>query len=226
MPILSKPRPHTLYLCGSLLAAACSASFADEHGHMAQHGSHEHGAARLTIATTDAGLEITLESPAANLFGFEHKASSDEEHHVVHEIVEKLKDGSTLFTVDKGASCSLDGADVESSLVAHHDEVKHDAEHDKQADHSSHNDEKHDDHDEKAHDDHDHDNHDDAGGTSHSDVEATWTFHCEKPDAISAVSTQLFGTFPDGFEHIVVEWINADQAGRMELEKDGRVELK
>ena len=48
----------------------------DEHE---EHGSHEHGAAQLTIAVGDGELEIELETPAANVFGFEHKVTSEED---------------------------------------------------------------------------------------------------------------------------------------------------
>ena len=38
-----------------------------------QHGTHEHGKARLTMAKTETGVEVMLETPAANIFGFGHK---------------------------------------------------------------------------------------------------------------------------------------------------------
>ena len=69
----------------STCVLACT-SFAAAEKHeqdMEQHGSHEHGAARLTVATTEDGLEISLESPAANVFGLEHKANTEKEHDII-----------------------------------------------------------------------------------------------------------------------------------------------
>jgi len=217
----------------SLLASACllvcaQTVLAEKH-EMEQHGSHEHGAARLTVATTDTGLELALETPAANVFGFEHNAKTEEEHHVVHEAIETLEAGADLFSVNDAAGCSFDKAEVESNIAEKHDKDKH-------GDHDDHKDEKHDDHkdddhkDEK-HDDHkdgDHDGHKDHEGEeeSHSDVDVTWTFKCEKPAAIETVSTKLFSAFPKGFEDIDVEWITANSSGKTELKKDDTITLK
>ena len=51
---------------------------ADEHDH--EHGSlgaHEHGVGRLNAALDGQTLELELESPAMNLVGFEHAATTD-----------------------------------------------------------------------------------------------------------------------------------------------------
>ena len=107
----------------------------DDHDHeIEQHSSHEHGAARLTVATTDDGLEIALESPAANVFGFGHAAKSEEEREAVHEALEKLKDGAMLFAVNTAAACSLENASVEAPSAEHHDD-----EHDKEEKHAGKN---------------------------------------------------------------------------------------
>ena len=231
----------------SLLAGACllfsTHTVSAEKQDMEQHGSHEHGVARLTVATTDGGLEIALESPAANLFGFEHKAGTEEEHHAVHEAVEQLEAGAKLFSMNESAGCSFDNAKVESNIAATHNEEKHgDEDHDdhkgekhdghKDESHDDHKDEKHDDHKDEAHDDHKDEKHDDHAGHdneeegSHSDVDVMWTFTCEKPTEITSVSTKLFSAFPKGFEEVAVEWITPSSAGKTELKEDGTITLK
>ena len=55
---------------------------ADEHDHDHDHehgslGAHEHGVGRLNAALDGQTLELELESPAMNLVGFEHVATSD-----------------------------------------------------------------------------------------------------------------------------------------------------
>ena len=183
-------------ITGFCLLISAQTVFAEKH-EMEQHGSHEHGVARLTVATTDTGLEIALESPAANLFGFEHKAGTAKEREVVHDAIEKLEAGSNLFSMNDAAGCSFDSADVESAMTGDHD----------------------DDHKSKKHDDHDDEK-------SHSDVDVTWTFKCEQPKAIESVSTKLFSAFPNGFEELAVEWITASSAGKTELKKDDTITLK
>ncbi len=246
--------------CNYLLSVFClcvsTQVAAAEKQEMVQHGSHEHGVARLTVATTDDGLEIALESPAANLFGFEHTAKTDEEREVVHEAVEKLELGSSLFSINDVAGCAFDSAVVESGMDDDHDDHKDekhsdkkehdDHKHEKHSDKEDHDDHKHEKHsDKKEHDDHkdekhsgkeEHDDHKDEKHSdkeehddeekSHSDVDVTWAFKCEKPAAIESVSTKLFSAFPNGFEEIAVEWITASSAGKIELEKDGTITLK
>ena len=188
-------------LTGVCLFISTQLVFAEKH-ETEQHGSHEHGAARLTVATTDDGLEIALESPAANLFGFEHKAKTAEQRELVHEVTEKLEAGSKLFSMNEAAACTFDNAVVESAMEDDHKDEKH-------------GDEKHD----------EHDDHKDEE-KSHSDVEVTWTFKCKQPAAITSVSTKLFSAFPKGFEELDVEWITASSAGKTELEKDDTITLK
>jgi len=221
-------------LTGFCLLLSTQTVFAEKHERV-QHGSHEHGVARLTVATTDDGVEIALESPAANLFGFEHKAKTAEERELVHEVIEKLEAGSNLFSMNAAAACSFDNAVVESAMDDGHDDHK-DEKHDDHKD-EKHSDKKHDDHDDhksEKHEDH-HDDKDDKDDKdddhddeekSHSDVDVTWTFDCKKPAAIESVSTTLFTAFPNGFEELAVEWITASGAGKTELKKDDTITLK
>ena len=211
-------------LTGLCLFISTQVVFAEKHK-MEQHGSHEHGAARLTVATTDDGLEIALESPAANLFGFEHKAKTAEQRELVHEVTEKLEAGSNLFSMNEAAGCTFDKADVESAM----EDEKHD-DHDDDHKDEKHADNKHDDHDDdhkdEKHADKKHDDDHKDEEKSHSDVDVTWTFKCKQPAAITSVNTKLFSKFPKGFEELAVEWITTSSAGKTELEKDGTITLK
>lgn len=158
----------------------CNSAMAESHTGHTEHAAHEHGAARLTIATTDAGMEITLESPAANIFGFEHLASDDADHKTIHQAVNKLKAGETLLIADSSAACTLASVDIESAQVDAHSKEKHgDDEHDAHQDehdaheaHDEHHDDKHDDdHSDEKHADHDehHNDHDDHADEKHED---------------------------------------------------------
>lgn len=224
----------TTSIVSSLLL--CNAAMAASHSEHTQHDAHEHGVARLTIAPTDDGLEIGLESPAANLFGFEHLASTDEDHHTIHSAVETLKKGNEIFYATAAAACTQSSVEVESAQVKAHDHEKHgdeDHDHGKHEEHADHDDhdekhEKHDDHDDhdEKHEEHaDHDEHDHESGSTHNDVDVTWNFKCENPSEIKRVDIRLFSTFPKGFETISVDWISADKAGNVDLSADGMVLL-
>lgn len=84
----------------------------DDHKHeRTEHAAHEHGAARLTIVTTDSGLDITLETPAANVFGFEHTAKTDEDKQTVSAAAAKL---AAVFAPNSEANCELKDRTVEA----------------------------------------------------------------------------------------------------------------
>lgn len=107
----------TLALLASLMAAPLSA---DEHAHAAeheQHGAHEHGVATLSLATGEAGLEIMLESPAANLLGFEHTATSAADKQKLADVKLKLEAGADLFAINAEAGCALKDAEIVSALL-------------------------------------------------------------------------------------------------------------
>ena len=232
---LSKPSMrNTLSL--SVLATALflsSSVVAEHHGHdehkeghaeTEQHGAHEHGAARLTLAVTEQGLEIALESPAANLLGFEHMPSSDADKATLAAAVKTLNGADKIFLANAAAGCKAVSTDIDSALLEdeHHDD--HKDEH--KDDHDDHKDEHKDDHDD--HKDEHKDHHDDHKGESegtHNDMDVTWKFACKDISEIKQVDVKLFSAFPKGFSDLDVEWISSSSAGSVELESDGVVQL-
>jgi hypothetical protein len=114
--------PHILISTLSLVVALSSGGvYADDHKHEAEsheeHGAHEHGAATLSLATGAEGLEIMLESPAANIVGFEHAASTDEDKKKLADAKAKLEVGADLFSINPEAECTLKSAEVVSALL-------------------------------------------------------------------------------------------------------------
>lgn len=99
----------------------------DEEGHdeHEEHGSHEHGAAQLTMAVGDGELEIELETPAANVFGFEHKATSPEDKKTLNDNKGKLEQAAALFKINKEAGCEPAKTELKSALFEDHDDHKH-----------------------------------------------------------------------------------------------------
>ncbi|MEO6677900.1 MAG: DUF2796 domain-containing protein [Pseudomonas sp.] len=144
---------------------------ADEHGSL---GAHEHGVGRLNAALDGQTLELELESPAMNLVGFEHAATSDADKAKVAAAKAKLENPLALFNLPKAAGCKVATQELESPLFGD----KPDA------------DEHDDDHDEADKDGHEH-HHD------HSEIHAHYQFSCSAPGALKTLDlATIFNTFP------------------------------
>ncbi len=93
---------------GLLLCIATGPVFtaaSGEPGHEA-HGAHVHGEAQLMLATDGGLLEIMLESPVANLLGFEHNPGTATEQQAWQQQQALLKSGHWL-QLPSTAQCVL-----------------------------------------------------------------------------------------------------------------------
>ncbi len=113
------------------------AAQAHEHGHDHDHehshdslGAHEHGVASLNAALDGNLLELQLESPAMNLVGFEHAATSDADKAKVAAAKRELEQPISLFALTSG-DCKATQVELESPLFG-------DADHDHDHDHDDH----------------------------------------------------------------------------------------
>ena len=96
------------------LAIAQAAETHDhEHGSL---GAHEHGVGRLNAALDGQTLELELESPAMNLVGFEHAASTPADKAKVAAVRAQLEQPLSLFGLPKAANCVLNEQELESPL--------------------------------------------------------------------------------------------------------------
>lgn len=118
--------------------AVAHAAEVHNHDHKDEHGSlsaHEHGVGRLNAALDDQSLELELESPAMNLVGFEHVASTDKDKAKVAAVRAQLEKPLVLFSLPKAAGCVVAKQELESPLFGD----KPDADdHDKDEDHDDH----------------------------------------------------------------------------------------
>jgi len=155
--------------------AIAQAAEVHDHDHEHEHGSlgaHEHGVGRLNAALDGKTLELELESPAMNLVGFEHVASSDADKAKVAAARAQLEQPLVLFSLPKAASCVVAKQELESPLFGDKPEA--------------------DDHDEDAKDADGHEHH-----HEHSEIHAHYQFTCAKPEALKNLDlTQVFKTFP------------------------------
>jgi hypothetical protein len=150
---------------------------ADEHDHDHEHGSlgaHEHGVGRLNAVLDGQALELELDSPAMNLVGFEHLATSAADKAKVAAARKQLENPLALFNLPKAAGCMISSQELNSPLFGDKPEADHDDD---------------DDHDAK---DGAHEHHHD-----HSEIHAHYQFTCATPAALGNLDlTQVFKTFP------------------------------
>ncbi|MBK5479578.1 DUF2796 domain-containing protein [Pseudomonas sp. TH21] len=151
---------------------------ADEHDHEHEHGSlgaHEHGVGRLNAVLDGQALELELDSPAMNLVGFEHLATTAADKAKVATARKQLENPVALFNLPKSAGCVVSTQELNSPLFGDKPEVDHDDDDD--------------DHDAK---DGAHEHHHD-----HSEIHAHYQFTCATPTALSNLDlSQVFKTFP------------------------------
>lgn len=100
-----------------VVAAACLTSMgnvaAAEHDHR-EHAAHVHGEGRLTLAIEGGHVEITLDSPAESIIGFEHAPENDKEKAQLTQAIAHLRAPETLFRFDAAAQCVPQQTKVES----------------------------------------------------------------------------------------------------------------
>lgn len=135
----------------------------DDHASLAP---HEHGVATLNLALEGNTLEIELESPAMNLVGFEHPATSEADKATLAAARAQLERPLELFGIPAAAGCSVSSLAVKSPLFG-------DANHD-----------------------HDHDHDHAASGEHHehvhSDIDADYSLACTHPGALGQVDLGAF----------------------------------
>ncbi|KAA6174409.1 DUF2796 domain-containing protein [Pseudomonas marginalis] len=152
------------------------AQAADEHNHDHDHehgslGAHEHGVGRLNAVLDAKTLELELESPAMNLVGFEHLATTAADKAKVTAVRKQLEQPLALFSLPKAAGCVVSTQELESPLFGDKPEDDHD--------HAT---------DGKGAAAHDHD---------HSEIHAHYQFTCATPAALKNLDlANIFKTFP------------------------------
>lgn len=110
--------PLTLVLLLALAAGDVSAG--DGHAHeqgLRGHGAHIHGIARLNLALDGDQMHVELNSPAANVLGFEHAPSSDADHAALDQAFAALKDGAHLFGFNSDAGCTMEDVKIATPLM-------------------------------------------------------------------------------------------------------------
>ena len=175
-----------------------SSVFASENEHR-EHGAHQHGQAQLNVILEKNDLMVMLETPAMNIFGFEHEPKNEEQKKVVELAIKDIEKITPYFKTDQSAECKIVKIDVDQPFTDHEekDSDEHEAEHEK--------------HEESA----------------HSDVDIEIAFNCQQPSKLTQLDlTDLFKRFP-GFQELDAQIISNGQQNAVELTKEQTVlELK
>ena len=78
---------------------------------------HQHGVGQLNVAIQGDHVEIELETPGADIVGFEHPPRTAEQKKAVQDAATTLRNGSAIFVFPAAARCELEKTKVESGLL-------------------------------------------------------------------------------------------------------------
>ena len=176
--------------------------------------AHQHGHGFLNIAIEGKSLWIELETPGADIVGFEHPARSDEDKAAITDAKGRLGDPVGLFGIPAQASCTL--AEVSVTPVGY--ALDTDDDHHDENDGHDHDEHGHDDH-EEAQEDEDHGDHEEAHADemeSHAEFHAEYRLQCADPAAITSLTLTYFDVFP-GAEELEVTLVTDDGQSRQEV---------
>lgn len=166
--------------------------------------AHVHGVAELTIAIEGKSLEVQFASPAMNLVGFEHKATSAEQMATVKKVETQLNESDALFVITgnacKPAKAVIDVSSLKGDGDSHSDENHG---HEKHKHGHAHN---------HAHAPTDDQHHEEEPDDSHSEITAHYQFECKNETAVSSIAVQLFQRFPQ-IEKINAMWVTPTTQG-------------
>lgn len=161
--------------------------------------SHQHGLAELKILLEANRVEIEFESPAFNLVGFEHKASSLQEKKAVKNAIALLESPTRLIAFG-GSACSPEATQIDASSVSNEEEEhEHEAEHQHEDEHA----------------------HEHETETSHADIVARYSFSCENNSDLSYIEINFFRLF-SGLEKVKALWVGETGQGAMQLTASNR----
>ena len=172
--------------------------------------AHVHGQSELAIAMEGEKLEIQFTSPAMNLLGFEHKASTPKDLLVIENTASVLRQHETLFLFS-GGRCDHVKTSIELSGLL--ESTDHEYAH--QQGSTEH---KHDDEHKKEHEEHE----EHTQNNNHSDVVVNYQYRCENIAQLPAITVELFEAFP-GIHKMNAVWIKPIRQGAVTLTPNHRV---
>ena len=163
--------------------------------------AHLHGHGKLNVAIEGQSLVIELEVPGADIVGFEHAATSDEDKAAVEAARKTLATATSLFSPPEAAGCILGEAKVALSGDDEHHKKNH-ASHG----HASHGGDR-------------------EKGSEHSEFHAEYAFKCTDISALRSIGFPYFDQFPNA-EELNVTLITDKGQKEFEVNRDrNRIDL-
>ena len=162
---------------------------------------------------------MALESPGADIVGFEHKPRSSADKAAVSRAIELLEQPTQLMRFIGGGDCKLNQATARLESEDHDDHGLNEHGHDDHAhDDHGHDDHAHDDHgdDEHGYDEHAHDDHGDE--EAHSEFVAEYVFDCGNAAALSAIEFTYFEQFGNA-ESLDIVLIDGSGQRRVDVDR-------
>ena len=171
-------------IAGLLSMSLAGVAFAkDKHREL---GAHEHGQGTFNIAIEGKKVSMELESPGADIVGFEHKAKTKKQRAAVSKAKKTLKKVSNVVALPAAAGCKLEKASVELHIEGEDDHHGHSHGH-------SHG------HKKKAKAKHDHDHHkhskNEAKESTHSEFHVEYQLTCADPQKLVEITFPYFKNF-------------------------------
>lgn len=124
-PFLKVTLGGVILMITGLNSAQADEKSANAKKQVRKHDAHDHGSAKLDIAVDGMNVVIEFESPAHDIYGFEHKPKSEAEKKKVADVNKKLVDeAASLFSLPSNLGCKVTSASVEAG-AEHHDEHDH-----------------------------------------------------------------------------------------------------
>jgi hypothetical protein len=182
-------------------------------------------------------ISMTLESPGADIVGFEHEARTAEEKTAVIEALKQLSDPMFVIQLPANASCKVVQASSEVTSEngdeghADHEEHEEHADHDDHDDHEKHGDhdeheghadhEEHEEHaDHEEHEEHaDHDDHEKHENEAHGSFIAEYQLECANIAVIDFITFVYFDHFRNA-QSLMVVLIDKNGQHRHEINRD------
>jgi hypothetical protein len=162
---------RTIIFTAAAFAAALPAIAAEQHR---EAGAHEHGHGKLDVAIEGKRVSMALAVPGADIVGFEHEATTQEQKAKVEKAKKTLADALAVFALPAAAGCKLTEAKVE---VGAEEEHGHKSEHGAKKDAGG-----------KAEEEH------------HSEFHAEYALSCEAPEKLTGIEFKYFKLFPGAEE--------------------------
>ena len=184
------------YLLLSGLAVAISMSAPT----VAAQSAHVHGEGQINIAIDGNRIFMALESPGADIVGFEYEARSSDEKTAVTRAIAQLSDPMLLVRFEANAGCAVRQANA--GIEGEHDEH----EEDEHAGHDEHDDEGHEQHDEHK------------GEEAHGAFVAQYEFECTNIGALGSIEFTYFSQFSNA-QSLDIVLIDSRGQRRVEIDR-------